>query len=122
MDILDAPLFPVFAVDDIVAGSFLSKVSSFSNILVIKHDFNLPFELVLFESVISVYSFVCCVLSTILSEVFKLPELCNGMTNDVSKLDDDDFSISASKSIIKSPIPEERQIKISHLSAAKIYV
>lgn len=35
-----------------------------------------------------------------------LAELCSGMTKDESKLEDDDFSMSASKSIIKSPIPK----------------
>lgn len=42
------------------------------------------------------------------SEVVKLAALCNGMTKDESKFDDDDFSISASKSIIKSPIPKQK--------------
>lgn len=95
MDIFDVALLPELAVDAIVTVSLLL----FSDGVV--RD--------VLDSEQSFRSFTRALLSTeaVFSDLLVFAAPCNGMTKEASKFDDDDFSISASKSIIKSPIPVE---------------
>jgi hypothetical protein len=92
MDTFDAPLLAELAADDIVVASFLAL--------------NAVLLVDILDSVNSVESVFVSALVTRSDDVFKFAELCNGMTKDESMFDDDDFSMSASRSIIKSPIPK----------------
>jgi hypothetical protein len=93
MDIFDVALLPELAVDAIATVSLLILTDAVvGDVLDSEQSFR-SFARVLSTEVI---------FSDLL--IFAAP--CSGMTKEASKFDDDDFSISASKSIIKSPIPE----------------
>lgn len=100
MEIFDVALLPELAVDAIAAVSLLLLSDAVGRDVLDSEQSFRSFSWVLFSSV-STFSDL---------PMFAAAEPCRGMTKEAFKFVDDDFSISASKSMIKSPIPETKAV------------